>query len=224
MTLAQRISDRGISEIIHFTTNRGLLGSLHSRHLLSRPLLSEDKYLRHVLQLNAAVRPEESAFFDKSQNWLRFVNLTISEVNRRFLDVSRRWHPHDIWWCILSFEPEIIAHDGVWFTTTNNGYDACTRAQGTAGFNALFAQNISRKQSGFDGRPWNVRRLNRPDHLPTCEQAEVLYPEKLSLDYLRTVYVEEGEYHDTVVGWLSDYGYENVKVVVGKQKFVGRQN
>ena len=224
MTLARRVSEHGISEIIHFTTNRGLLGSLHSKHLLSRPLLSRDKYLRHVLQLNAAVRPEESALFDKSQDWLRFVNLTITEVNRRFLDASRRWHPNDIWWCILSFDPAIIGHHGVWFATTNNGYDSCARAQGLLGFDALFVQRIARKRSGFDGRPWSVSRGSRPSHLPTCEQAEVLYPEQLSLDHLRTVYVEEDEHHDTVVGWLSDYGYDDVRVVVGRQKFVGRQN
>lgn len=224
MTLSRCASARGISEIIHFTTNRGLLGSLHSRHLLSRPLLSQDAYLRHVLKLNAAVRPEESALFDKSQDWLRFVNLTISEINRRFLDVSRRWHPHDIWWCILSFDPEILDHPGVWFATTNNGYDDCIRAQGQDGFCALFAPRILRKRIGAGGRPWFALRGNRQDRLPTCEQAEVLYPEKLSLEHLQTVYVKEVDHHDTVVGWLSDYGFDDVRVIVGHEKFVGRQN
>ena len=60
--------------------------------------------------------------------------------------------------------------------------------------------------------------------MPTCEQAEVLYPEKLSLDYLRRVYVEEGENHDAAVGWLSEFGYADVQVTVSKLKFVGKQN
>lgn len=74
MTLARRISERGISEIVHFTTNRGLLGSLHSRHLMSRPLLRRDDYLRHVLQLNAASRPEELSFLTSRK--IGFASLT----------------------------------------------------------------------------------------------------------------------------------------------------
>tara|TARA_A100001391_G_scaffold177241_1_gene140931 strand:- start:3052 stop:3210 length:159 start_codon:yes stop_codon:yes gene_type:complete len=52
----------------------------------------------------------------------------------------------------------------------------------------------------------------------------VLYPEKLSLDYLRTIYVEEDQYYDTVVGWLREFGYTDVEVIVGQQKFIGRPN
>ena len=49
---------RGISEILHFTTNRGLLGTLVSKKLLSRYRLTDDKLLQHILYPNAAIRPE----------------------------------------------------------------------------------------------------------------------------------------------------------------------
>lgn len=225
MSLEAAISARGIKEAIHFTTNRGLIGAFHSQSLLSRPLLNENAYLRHVLQLNAAVRPEESALFDKTKDWIRFVNLSISEINRRFLDVSRRWHTaQDLWWCILAFDAEILTHDNVWFATTNNGYDACRRQQGEQGFNALFVPMILRKQVGANGRPWYANRGLRGPHLPTCEQAEVLYPQQLSLGYLRTVYVEEDEHHDMLVGWLNDFGYTGVEVSVDRHKFMGTRN
>lgn len=225
MSLHSAITERGIREVLHFTTNRGLIGSLASQHLLSRPLLGKDAYLRHVLQLNSTVRPEESALFDKTEDWLRYVNLSISEINRRFLDASRQWHTNnDVWWCILSFDPAIMTHDGVWFTTTNNGYDQCQRGQAEDGFNALFAPSIQRKQRGYYGNPWSVQRGNRKPSLPTCEQAEVLYPESLSLEHLTTVYVEKDEHHDIVVGWLQDFNYSSVKVSVQPQKFIGRQN
>lgn len=224
MSLQAEIAVREISEVLHFTTNRGLIGSLASQSLLSRPLLGEDAYLRHVLQLNSAVRPEESALFDKTEDWLRFVNLSISEINRRFLDVSRRWHTNsDVWWCILSFSPEVMTHDGVWFATTNNSYDQCKRGQGEAGFASLFEPKVRRKAEGKFG-PWNVVRRAREDFLPTCEQAEVLYPEKLNLAHLTTVYVEQEEHQDTVVGWLKDFGYTGVAVAVEPQKFAGRPN
>ena len=225
MSLHSAIAERGITEVLHFTTNRGLIGSLASQSLLSRPLLGEDAYLRHVLQLNSAVRPEESALFDKTEDWLRYVNLSISEINRRFLDVSRHWHTNDdVWWCILSFDPAIMTHDGVWFATTNNGYDQCQRGQTEDGFEALFSLSIRRKKHGYNGNPWTVQRFGRAPLLPTCEQAEVLYPESLSLKNLTTVYVEQVEHHDIVAGWLQDFDYSSVNVSVQPQKFMGRQN
>ena len=225
MTIEQAIAERGVEELLHFSTNRGLIGSLHSGHLFSRPLLNEDAYLRHVLKLNATVRPEESFYFDKSEDWIRFVNLSISEINKRFLDVSRKWHnDEDVWWCILAFDSQIMTHEGVWFTTTNNGYDQCCRGQGEVGFNAMFEQKVKRKKVGYDGQPWSVIRGTRPKQLATCEQAEVLYPNKLSLDHLRTVYVEEDEHQDMVVGWLKDFDCTDIKVVVQPQKFIGRSN
>lgn len=225
MSLEAAINDRSIMEVLHFTTNRGVIGAFHSRFLFSRPLLNEDAYLRHVLQLNSAARLEESALFDKTEDWLRFVNLSISEINHRFFDTSRRWHTAgDLWWCILAFDAEIMTHDDVWFATTNNGYDACQRQQGEQGFNALFVPQILRKQVGFNGQPWYADRGTRPSHLPTCEQAEVLYPEKLNLDYLRTAYVEENDHHDMLVGWLNEFGYTDVEVSVNRQKFKGSPN
>lgn len=224
MSLQAEIAARGISEVLHFTTNCGVIGSLASGSLLSRPLLGEDAYLRHVLQLNSAVRPEEAALFDKTEDWLRFVNLSISEINSRFLDVSRRWHTNsDVWWCILSFSSDVMAHEGVWFATTNNSYDQCQRGNGETGFAALFAPLVRRKAAGYNG-PWSVARGAREDFLPTCEQAEVLYPEKLSLDYLKTVYVEQEAHHDMVAGWLQDFDFSSVSVAVQPQKFVGRRN
>ena len=225
MSLHSKIAARGITEILHFTTNRGLVGSLASQSLLSRPLLGADAYLRHVLQLNSQNRPEESDLFDKSEDWLRFVNLSVTEINRRFLDFSLSWHTNDdVWWCILSFLPEIMIHNDVWFATTNNGYDQCERGQGEDGFEALFESRIKRKAYGFNGSPWSVQRHGRSDNLPTCEQAEVLYPERLSLNYLKHVYVRQAEHQDTTIGWLNEFDYTDVMVSVSPQKFAGKKN
>ncbi|AXQ96321.1 DUF4433 domain-containing protein (plasmid) [Cereibacter azotoformans] len=225
MSLESSIQERGITEVLHFTTNRGLVGSLASQSLLSRSLLGQSAYLSHVLQLNSQNRPEESEFFDKTEDWLRFVNLSVSEINRRFFEFSLRWHTNDdVWWCILSFSPDIMTHDGVWFATTNNGYDGCERRQGEQGFDALFAPRIRRKARGANGQPWDVRRHGRSDNLPTCEQAEVLYPERVSLDYLNRVYVQNAEHQDTAVGWLSEFEYSDVAVSVLPLKFLGEKN
>lgn len=225
MSIQDILEQRRISEILHFSTNRGLLGALATKYILSRPLLSEENYLRHVLQLNSSERPEECDSFDKEQDWLRYVNLSISEINRRFLNVSRSWHnDKDVWWCILSFDPLIVTHEGVYFATTNNSYDQCRRAQGEQGLDNLFSENIGRKRIGASGKPWSVRRAGRHSSLPTCEQAEVLYYEKLSLDHLRTIYVDDEQHLDTVVGWLVDFDMNDVNVVFQPEKFEGKPN
>ncbi len=219
MTIADEIRCRGIGEVLHFTTNRGIVGTLASQALLSRHRLPREKYLQHVLHVNSAVRPEAADFFDKSQNWLDYVNLSISEINNRYFAVSQRWHVNDdVWWGILSFDAEVMTHDGVVFATTNNGYERCLRQAGTDGLNALFTPTIRRKES------WRAIRGNRPPNLPTCEQAEVLYPGELSTEFLRRIYVREDDHHDQARGWLREFGLREVEVVISPNKFLGRPN
>ncbi|MBB4152760.1 hypothetical protein GGQ80_000636 [Sphingomonas jinjuensis] len=220
MTIANLLVSRGISELLHFTTNRGIVGTLASGALLSRYKLPEEKYLKHILHVNAANRPEAGAFFDKSENWLDFVNLSISEINNRYFQVSQRWHlGADVWWGILSFDAVIATHPGVVFGTTNNSYDRCIRAGGAAGLNALFGPLIGRKSPN-----WSVTRGLRGPALPTCEQAEVLYPTAVPAEFLRRIYVREGDHHDAVSGWLAEFGFDAVEVVLSPEKFAGKPN
>ena len=219
MTEEEIIESRKINSLLHFTTNRGIVGVLASGELLSRHRLPQEKYLEYVLHVNAASRPEAASHFDKSQNWLDYVNLSITEINKRFLDVSKRWHNNaDVWWGILEFDAEVMTHDGVVFVTTNNGYNLCTRAAGPEGLEALFASVVSRKPG------WSVARRARPANLPTCEQAEVLYPKAVPVDFLRRIYVEEDDHHDQASGWLHEFGYEDIEVVLSPQKFLGMPN
>ncbi|HBO2745111.1 DarT ssDNA thymidine ADP-ribosyltransferase family protein [Pseudomonas aeruginosa] len=218
--LANEIQRRGITELLHFTTNRGIVGTLSSGQLLSRYRLPDEDSLQYILHVNATNRPEAGHFFDKSENWLDYVNLSISEINRRYFEVSQRWHVNaDIWWGILSFDASAIEDDNVYFATTNNSYDCCVRRQGLEGFNELFAPLIRRKSNG-----WSARRASREDRLPTCEQAEVLYPRAVPAHYLRRIYVMNETCHDTVKGWLRQFQLPTVDVLIAPQKFEGIPN
>lgn len=219
MTVQQIISTRKIRSALHFTTNRGLVGTLAVGCLLSRYRLKDEHYLEHVLHVNSAQRPEAAADFDKSENWLDYVNLSISEINTRFLTVSKRWHNNsNVWWCILDFDSNIMTHDHVFFATTNNSYTLCQRNEGSHGLEALFVDNIQRKER------WSVWRESRSPHLPTCEQAEILYPGAVSTEYLRRIYVEEDDHHDMAGGWLQEFDLKGVNVIVSPQKFRGSPN
>jgi hypothetical protein len=219
MTIEQILEQRKIAEFLHFTTNRGMVGILSSRAVLSRERLPNESSLEHVLHINARYRAEAQAYFDKLENWLDFINLSISAVNSRFFRISRGWHQQaEVWWLVLSFDPVIATHQGVRFATTNNAYEHCMRGAGAAAFNELFKPVVRCKND------WSVTRRDRPDHLPTCEQAELLYPTSLSIDYLRKVYVQTDEQQDLVTAWLEEFRVPNVSVLVEPHTFQGIPN
>ncbi|HEN9576542.1 TPA: DUF4433 domain-containing protein [Acinetobacter baumannii] len=219
MSLSEAIKQKGIEEVLHFTTNRGIVGILATGYLTSRAGLRDHDLLEHVLHVNAKDRPEASELFDKSENWLDFVNLSISEINQHYFQVSKRWHvDQNVWWLILSFDSEIMNHEGVYFATTNNSYPYCKRGKGIEGFELLFQNIINRKYN------WSVVRNNREKKLPTCQQAEVLYPKKISINYLIKVYVNSEDNYDRVKGWLRQFNLPNVEVEINSNKFNGRPN
>lgn len=112
-----------------------------------------------------------------------------------------------------------MTHDGVFFASTNNAYEPlCIREAGEAGLAHLF-QDLVQRKSG-----WTVGRRGRAAHLTTCEQAEVLYPQRVSIEFLRRIYVHEGEHQDQARGWLAEFGLHHVDVVISPVKFQGCKN
>jgi len=48
MSVDEIIQSRGITEVLHFTTHRGITGAFASGCILSRRQLPQEKYLEHV--------------------------------------------------------------------------------------------------------------------------------------------------------------------------------
>jgi len=186
--IAAYANSRGITEILHFTTNKGLIGVLAKQAVLCRDLLESDQYLEHIYTRNCADR-------SKAAEWTGYVNLSISCVNGPMFDSSERWHAtEELWWAVLAFDASILADPGVVFATTNNTYPVVKRIGGVDGLAALFANRV----------PWgyygSVRQRvpGMPDAWTTDVQAEVLYPAKIQIDRLMAVYVREDEHIDAV--------------------------
>lgn len=151
--------------------------------------LPQDKYLEHVFRPNAPFR--------KDREWLDYVSLSLQRINDWMFNTSTRWHAtEDISWVVLSFAPQILAHSGVVFTTTNNIYPACRRAEGLAGFSQMFANQVR----GRFGKVYT--RTGKQSAWPTDRQAEVLYPGKLSCDHLQRIDVQMEKTVDTIHGML----------------------
>ncbi|MFF8235112.1 hypothetical protein ACF05H_41020, partial [Streptomyces caelestis] len=72
------IQERKITEVVHFTTNRGLLGILVQQLCKARALLAKDEYLESIYHENTKWRREDPKYWS-------YVNLSISEANHRFL-------------------------------------------------------------------------------------------------------------------------------------------
>ncbi|QIJ50297.1 DarT ssDNA thymidine ADP-ribosyltransferase family protein [Raoultella ornithinolytica] len=162
MSIDEVVAKRNISSVLHFTTNRGLLGILATKTLKSRLRLNKDEHLKHIFQPNATCR-------DKDKAWLDYVNLSISRINMGFFNTSSKsWHSEkNFWWSVLDFSPKILNHQGVNFTTTNNIYTGVLRKTGHDGLEAMFADRINQ---------WLGKDIIRPRALdakfPTCLQAE----------------------------------------------------
>ncbi len=200
-SISKIVQDRGITEVVHFTTDVGLLGTLAMGQLLPRAGVEDEQYLEHILQVNAPVR--------KDPRWTGYSSLSISRANWRYFEYSERSHETDgLLWGVLVFDPAVLAHDGVTFVTTNNIYPAARRATGPGGLEALFADAVGRDYQRLS------TRTGLADRDTTDVQAEVLYPGRLSTEHLLRVVVEDGDHIDLVRGQIAAVGHRDVDVVL----------
>lgn len=193
--IEQAARERGITDVVHFTTLRGAVGVLASGVLKSRARLPKDEYLEHVYRPNAEMR--------KDHAWLDYVNLSIQRINDWMFGTSTRWHATDRnSWVLLSFDVVVLSHPSVVFTTTNNIYPSCLRAEGLGGFSRLFDAQVEGRYGQLHSRE------GKQASWPTDRQAEVLYPGELSCKHLRRVDVQVAETEDSIHGALGALGVD----------------
>lgn len=186
---------RGITEVVHFTTNHGLLGVLDSAGVFSRARVTAEQRLDSIRYLNCTYR--------KDPDWIDHVSMSIGTVNQSMLGTSMGWHPsEDVWWAVLAFDPEILTHDGVTFTTTNNVYHSVVRrGEGASALADMYSDSVPWGYYGSTVR----RTVQTAMNAPTDHRAEVLYPVKVPLEFLRAIYVPQPEHIDEISGWLANY-------------------
>ncbi|MUO85733.1 DUF4433 domain-containing protein [Agrobacterium vitis] len=211
MTVQDIVANKSISEVVHFTTNHGCLGTLYTEHLQSRKRLQNDTMVKFLFAPNTDLR--------KDPEYVDYVSLSISHINTEFFRVSSRsWHRDEpIFWCIMSFSPEILTHQGVVFSTTNNIYPSVIRGTGAPSFEALFAKTVVGRYQTITSRP-----ITLPPFYPRCFQAEALYPKKISTVFLQRIYVANSAEQSEIIGFLKATFHRDVDVVVSPEKFGAR--
>jgi hypothetical protein len=209
MSIEEVIALRGIREVMHFTTNRGLLGILAAKAIKPRKRLPGDAQLEYLFLPNTEYR--------KDIAWVDYVNLSVSRVNNRFLRWSRRQPRNEkLFWCILALSPKILLHPGVQFVTTNNIYTGVKRGTLAEDLEALFAPRVHQWGAYYVDRGTRV-----PDCCPTCEQAEILYPGELPAQYIDRIYVPDHETQDEVHAMIGAVACQDYDVRVDASKFAG---
>lgn len=202
------ISMRGVDEVLHFTTNEGLVGILDSNRLKSRARLDSDKRLEFILKKNTPKVLDPC--------WVDYVNLSISKINSVLYNISSTYWHRDVAWRILSFDSSILEHGGVLFVTTNNAYPSALRGEGEVAFERLFASVVVGRYASKTHRDINISPKETTD-----PQAEVLYPGEISTSFLNKIYVPSDEDADEVCGQIAALGHPQVEVTVSPRKFEG---
>ncbi|WP_375750702.1 DarT ssDNA thymidine ADP-ribosyltransferase family protein [Vibrio sp. HN007] len=205
------ISERKIDEVLHFTTNHGLVGIFTLNRLVSRDQLPNEQALEYITKYNSKFRSDPQ--------WTSYVNLSISRINSSFFGHSKSWHKEEYdFWVILAFDAEILNHESVVFTTTNNIYkNECVRGVGSEGLLKLFNSQVMSKRGNMKSRASSL-----PANWTTCEEAEVLYPKEISLCYLNKLYVPDENTYALASAALSfDERLKDITIEVNEDKFKG---
>lgn len=211
--VSKLIAARKITEVLHFTTDNGVIGVLTTGYLIPRAQLRQEEQLEYILTPNCDVR--------KDPQWTNYNSLSISQINTQFFDFSEREHgaTRDLWWCILAFDSVILTHPKVWFSTGNNIWPRSLKSTGADGFARMFAEEVP-------GRYNSIVRRNAglPDNVPTSFEAEVLYPGRISIEHLSRVYFRTQDHADhflAVARTLQVHLADGI-TCVAPQKFRGR--
>lgn len=207
MTLADAAASRDISEVLHYTSEKGVMGSIIVGSLLSREAVERTEEVAYIYE----------GVWDRSRDieWIGHISMSLTEINVDLFSRSRRNHPH-WWWAIMSFPPRILDADGVVFTTTNNAYPAtCLRGEGLDGFEAMFARKVL--WGHYDTPAYRPDAY--PDNLPTHNAAEILYPDAIPLSDLQALYLPDERYRSLVDTWCEIYGRASLPIVVDPARF-----
>ena len=208
-TIPDFCSENGIDEVLHFTTNRGLVGVMSVGAIIPRSQLKEHDTLDFLSPENAPFRSDG--------DWINYINLSITRINYSFFGYCKSWKHNALsYWVIFSFKSEILAHTNVLFTTTNNIYTSSVkRMGGVAGLKECFLPSVLSKHNRAI-----CRTSITANNWPTCAESEVLYFDRLSLEYLNCIYVEDSDTYDQVCTTIETLtGRKDIEVIICPDKF-----
>jgi hypothetical protein len=197
-TPAEAARRRGVARLVHYTTQKGIHGTIASKAIQSRARLDNEEYLAHI---------REPVWPRKDPSWVDHISLSVTSINDELFRQSQRHYSH-LWWGVLAVDPAILDDADVVFTTTNNIFPKVRRANGVLGFEAMFADPVYGKYSSVH------TRAGLPCNQPTDRAAEVLFPQRIATDHVQAVYVLDAEHKRTVLAWCEALDHPDLCVEI----------
>ena len=200
------ISQRNITELVHFTPTKNLYSILEQGEIMSRQRLEnldiEQFDILDYIQFTDKVR-----YDDKN-----YINLSLSGPNTFLFKKFREKTKDDptIIWCVLKINPKYIYKEDTLFSVTNAASNAAKRQYGIGGsiekFNELFLPELN--LNTFYGIR-KIKRNNIKDKFPTDIQAEILVKDSINAnDIFNVCFLDENDLAMTKAA-LSEFNNDN---------------
>lgn len=183
MTIAQRINERKIDSLYHFTTIENLFSILEREFIYSRTLIDQLKLTNDGFYTGDYVDHMDPERF----NGLRdYINLSLSRPHWYLLNkYSKRPELKHFDWCILQLNTEPLLRPDTLFSVCNAASNAAKNYGIYPGLNAF--DNMFKEQVKTSSKIYS--RQNLPSHFTTDIQAEVLVKDQISTQNIQTVHL-----------------------------------
>lgn len=183
MTIAQRINERKIDSLYHFTTIENLFSILEREFIYSRALIDQLKLTNDGFYTGDYVEHMDAKRLDGLRN---FINLSLSRPNWFLLNkYSQRTELKHFDWCLLQLNIEPLLRSETLFSVCNAASNAAKNYGINPGLNAF--DNMFKEQIKTPYKTYI--RQNLPSYFTTNIQAEVLVKDQISTQNIQTVHL-----------------------------------
>lgn len=183
MTIAQRIIERKIDSLYHFTTIENLFSIMEREFICSRTLLDKLKLENDGYFTGDYVDHMDAERIDGLRD---FINLSLSRPHWYLLNkYSQRTKLREFDWCILQLNTEPLLRPTTLFSVCNAASNAAKNYGVNAGliaFENMFRETVEAATNVYT-------RQNLPSHFTTDIQAEVLVKDRISIKNITDVFL-----------------------------------
>lgn len=183
MTIAQRIIERKINSLYHFTTIENLFSILEREFIYSRTLIDQLKLTNDGFYTGDYVDHMDAERLDGLRD---YINLSLSRPHWYLLNkYSQRPELKHFDWCILQLNTEPLLRPNTLFSVCNAASNVAKRygvSPGLIAFDNLFREQVETPNKVYT-------RHNLPLHFTTDIQAEVLVKDQISIQNIKSVFL-----------------------------------
>lgn len=189
------VKQRNITNLCHFTTIDNLSGICREGGILSIRQLQNRKLCHHQI---------DEGRWDRKPN---HICCSINSYNYKYMYHAKQKAD---FWVLLFIKPDYLWKKNTLFCPINAATDCGAHIkQGFTGLQSMYADEVVDRS----GRHTRQYLSDNYDYLPTCDQAEVMVHESISIEDISEIQINEIEHEERVrnAGWQGNI-YVNQKL------------